>query len=80
LPTYEYRCPNCGKRFEDFRPMTAPDVCCPICGVKAKRLISAGAGFLFKGTGFYITDHRSPEYKRKIESDKGKEKPTKKSA
>jgi len=80
LPTYEYQCPQCGKRFEAFRLMTDPDACCPVCGMKAKRLISAGAGFLFKGTGFYITDYRSQEYKRKVEIDRGKEKPTKESA
>ena len=70
MPTYDYKCPGCGHRFESFRPMTDPEADCPICGSKAKRLISAGAGFLFKGSGFYITDHRSPEYKRKADQDK----------
>jgi len=50
--------------------MTAPEADCPICGMKAERLISAGAGFIFKGSGFYITDHRSTEYKRKANQDR----------
>ena len=72
MPTYDYKCPGCGHRFEQFRPMTAPDTNCPICGKKAKRLISAGSGFLFKGSGFYETDHRSNEYKRKAEQERKK--------
>ncbi len=70
MPTYEYKCPGCGHRFECFRPMTGPDAKCPVCGEKAKRLISAGAGFLFRGWGFYITDHRSAEYRKKAASEK----------
>jgi len=70
MPTYDYKCPACGHRFECFQPMTDPEADCPICGAKAKRLISAGAGLLFKGSGFYITDHRSAEYKRKADQDK----------
>jgi putative FmdB family regulatory protein len=70
MPTYEYKCPACGHRFESFRPMTDPEADCPVCGVKAERLISAGVGFLFKGSGFYITDHRSEEYKRKADQEK----------
>jgi putative FmdB family regulatory protein len=70
MPTYEYKCPACGVRFEDFRPMLDADRECPVCGKKAQRIISPGAGFLFKGSGFYITDHRSSEYKKKAESEK----------
>jgi putative FmdB family regulatory protein len=70
MPTYDYKCPACGHRFENFRPMADPEADCPICGTKAERLISAGAGFLFKGSGFYITDHRSSEYKRKADQDR----------
>ena len=65
MPTYDYRCDGCGHRFESFRPMTDPEASCPICGKPAERLISAGAGFLFKGSGFYITDYRSAEYRNK---------------
>jgi predicted nucleic acid-binding Zn ribbon protein len=44
---------------------------CPKCGGEAERLISAGAGLLFKGNGFYITDYRSESYKKKAREEKG---------
>jgi putative FmdB family regulatory protein len=59
MPTYEYRCPN-GHDFERFyRTISgAPAVVeCPECGLVAERRMSAGAGLLFKGSGFYITDY-----------------------
>ena len=56
MPTYEYRCPN-GHEFEQFQRMSEPPVAtCPQCGEEAARLLSGGAGLLFKGSGFYITD------------------------
>lgn len=60
MPTYEYECQACGYRFELFQKITdAPVKKCPKCGKeKAKRLISAGAGLIFKGSGFYITDYK----------------------
>jgi len=60
MPTYDYECPACSHRFEHFSRLhdTAPRPC-PRCGKKkAKRLIGAGAGFIFKGSGFYVTDSR----------------------
>lgn len=80
MPTYDYECPGCHKRFESFRPMTNPNADCPVCGARARRLISAGAGFLFKGSGFYITDYRSSAYKKKAESEKAREAATTKPA
>ena len=59
MPTYEFRC-KAGHLFDQFfRSMnTAPtEVACPQCGQPAERLISGGAGLLFKGSGFYITDY-----------------------
>lgn len=57
MPTYEYRCPA-GHDFEKFQKMTsAARVKCPECGRLASRRISGGAGLLFKGSGFYITDY-----------------------
>ncbi len=59
MPTYEYRCPD-GHEFERFyRKMSdaVTDVTCPICGKIAERQLSAGAGLLFKGSGFYLTDY-----------------------
>src|SRR3954464_13387043 len=59
MPTYEYRCPD-GHDFERFfrKISDAPaDVACPECGKIAERRMSAGAGLLFKGSGFYLTDY-----------------------
>ena len=71
MPTYEYRCEK-GHEFEVFQRMTEPPVeTCIHCGAKAERLLSAGAGLLFKGSGFYITDYRSDNYKKAAEADKG---------
>lgn len=69
MPTYEYRCPK-GHGFELFQRMSDDPVAkCPECGAKAERLISGGAGFLFKGDGFYITNHRSEDYKKKASKE-----------
>ncbi len=71
MPTYEYRCTECGHRFDEFQLMTEPPVeDCPRCGAHVERVISGGAGFLFKGSGFYITDYRSDSYKKAAEHDK----------
>jgi putative FmdB family regulatory protein len=59
MPTYEFRCPK-GHEFEKFyRSMSAAplQVSCPTCGKTAERQFSAGAGLVFKGSGFYITDY-----------------------
>ena len=70
MPTYEYSCPA-GHEFEVFQKMSDDPVAeCPECGKDASRKISGGAGFLFKGEGFYITDYRSEEYKKKASSEK----------
>lgn len=61
MPTYEYECTNCGWRFEVFQKMSdAPKGSCPKCGKVLRRLIGAGAGIIFKGSGFYATDYRKP--------------------
>jgi putative FmdB family regulatory protein len=71
LPTYEYRCPQ-GHEFEKFQRMTEPPVAaCPECGEDAERILSGGAGLLFKGEGFYITDYRSESYRKAAEKEKG---------
>jgi putative FmdB family regulatory protein len=70
MPTYEYRCPK-GHEFEKFQRMSEPPVAqCPACGQEASRLLSGGAGLLFKGEGFYITDYRSDSYKKAAASEK----------
>ncbi len=65
MPTYEYLCGACRARHEIYQSITEkPKRKCPSCGKPAlERQISAGAGFLFKGQGFYITDYRSESYK-----------------
>jgi putative FmdB family regulatory protein len=57
MPTYEYLCPD-GHRFELVQRITdKPRAKCPTCGKPAERRISGGAGLIFKGSGFYITDY-----------------------
>jgi putative FmdB family regulatory protein len=57
MPTYDYRCPF-GHQFERFQKITdRARVRCPECGRIAQRMISGGAGLIFKGSGFYITDY-----------------------
>lgn len=65
MPTYEYKCEKCKNIFEVFQSMSAePLQTCPDCEGQVERLISSGNGFLFKGSGFYITDYRSDKYKK----------------
>ena len=64
MPTYDYRCTACDHTFEHFQSISSPLLRkCPECGkAKLERLIGAGGGLLFKGSGFYITDYRSSSY------------------
>ncbi len=61
MPTYEYACDACHHQYERFQSISdKPDVKCPECGKKkVRRLFSAGAGFILKGSGFYNTEYRS---------------------
>jgi putative FmdB family regulatory protein len=71
MPTYEYRCPE-GHEFEVFQKMSdPPGATCPECGEDAERRLSGGAGLLFKGSGFYITDYRSEDYKKAAAKESG---------
>jgi len=73
MPTYEYKCDACGHSFDQFQSITAlPLKKCPACHrPKLRRLIGAGAGLIFKGSGFYITDYRSDSYKSAAKSETG---------
>jgi putative FmdB family regulatory protein len=76
MPTYEYRCRVCGHEFEALQRITEkPLTQCPKCGKKVERLISAGVGVIFKGSGYYSTDNkRSAATSKPIEKkDKPKE-------
>ena len=78
MPTYEYLCSKCGHQFEKFQSIASePLTICPkeLCGQKKwgrgkiKKQIGAGAGLIFKGSGFYITDYRSEKYKAAAKKD-----------
>ncbi len=78
MPTYEYECSKCHKDFEIYQSMKDDALTkCPKdrCRMKTwgkgkvKRKLGAGAGFIFKGSGFYITDYRSEGYKSKAKGD-----------
>ncbi len=72
MPTYDYVCAACEHALEIFQPMSeAPKKKCPKCGKsKLERRIGAGAGFLFKGSGFYLTDYRSKAYTAQSEAER----------
>jgi len=83
MPTYDYQCEKCGYSFELFQRMTdRPRKFCPECQGKVRRLLGTGAGLLFKGSGFYVTDYRSDRYKQaaKAESSTPASKPAEKPA
>ncbi len=62
MPTYEYKCKDCGFLFEKFQKMSdEPLTECPNCKGTVKRLIGSGAGIIFKGTGFYETDYKKKD-------------------
>jgi putative FmdB family regulatory protein len=80
MPTYEYQCEKCNQTFEAFQSMKDDAfVVCPrnLCRLeswgegKVKRLLGTGAGLIFKGSGFYITDYRSPSYKESAKKESG---------
>lgn len=70
MPTYDYRCEQ-GHTFELFHSIKdETPKSCPECGTPAKRVPSGGSGLLFKGSGFYITDYRSKDYKSKANAER----------
>ncbi|MEJ2543384.1 MAG: zinc ribbon domain-containing protein [Calditrichaceae bacterium] len=77
MPTYEYVCKKCGYEFEEFQSMSAePLKVCPKCNNEIIRKIGTGAGLVFKGSGFYITDYKNkkpaPPKDSKPSSEKNK--------
>ncbi len=76
MPTYDYRCETCDLTFEHVQPMSSkPLKKCPQCGSKVERLLSGGAGVIFKGTGFYQTDYRASKEKPQAAKPPAKEAP-----
>lgn len=69
MPTYEYECPSCG--VFDFQQKIADPALsiCPHCGSAVERRISGSVNFLFKGAGFYATEYRSEDYKKKAAAE-----------
>lgn len=70
MPTYEYKCPQCG-RFEQFQSIKDdPLPACPECGSPVQRLISNNVNIIFKGSGWHITDYRGDSYKKEAKAEK----------
>lgn len=83
MPTYEYECEKCGDRFEAFQKMSDKSKTrCTKCRGRLTRLVTGGTGFIFKGSGFYVTDSRKgrdkAERRDKPEKSEKPEKPEKK--
>lgn len=74
MPTYDYRCEACRHELDAFQSITAePLKTCPECGKdELRRLIGAGAGIIFKGSGFYETDYKRARTNGDKKSDNGK--------
>ena len=71
MPTYEYKCEDCGYKFEKFQSMKdKPIAKCPKCDGTVQRLISGGAGVIFKGSGFHTTD-----YNKNVSPSCGRDRP-----
>ena len=69
MPTYEYQCLKCKKKFDQLQKMSdAPLKKCIYCKGKVERLIGTGTGLIFKGSGFYITDYKNKSADRKAET------------
>jgi putative FmdB family regulatory protein len=71
MPTYEYECLRCKYTFEEFQRITdKPLEKCPKCKGKLRRLITGGAGIIFKGSGFYVTDYKRANLPQLREEEK----------
>jgi putative FmdB family regulatory protein len=75
MPVYTYRCESCGVQFERTQKFTdSPLVRCPECGKKSLRKVYTPVGIVFKGSGFYSTDHRSPSGASRFSKDQAEAK------
>ncbi|MDR2509898.1 MAG: zinc ribbon domain-containing protein [Spirochaetaceae bacterium] len=74
MPTYDYECDACHYRFEAFQSMTdEPLSSCPSCGALVRRVITGGAGVIYKGAGFYSSDRKESAGAGKESAEAGKE-------
>jgi putative FmdB family regulatory protein len=72
MPTYAYRCQSCSSEFEKFQKFAEKPVSkCPVCGKGPVRRLLQPAAIVFKGSGWYATDHRSPSGNGTSKSEKG---------
>jgi putative FmdB family regulatory protein len=75
MPVYTYRCESCDIQFDRFQKFSEQALTrCPECGKKTLRKVFQPVGIVFKGSGFYATDHRSPSGQSRTGSSKGEEK------
>ena len=76
MPTYDYKCIQCGHDFEMFQSMSESHIKkCPECEGTVRRLVGGGLGLIFKGSGFYLTDYvKGKDQKKKSDGQNGKEK------
>lgn len=75
MPVYTYRCESCGVQFEKTQKFSdAPLTRCPECGKKELHKVYTPVGIVFKGSGFYATDHRSPSGQGRLSGSHGDEK------
>ncbi len=74
MPVYTYRCESCGVQFDHHQKFTdAPLAYCPECNKKSLKKVIAPVGIVFKGSGFYATDHRSPSGQARASKSESKE-------
>ncbi len=74
MPVYTYRCESCGVQFDHHQKFSdAPLAYCPECNKKSLKKVIAPVGIVFKGSGFYATDHRSPSGQTRAAKNEGKE-------
>jgi putative FmdB family regulatory protein len=74
MPTYDYKCTECGHEFEHFQAMSDdPLQSCPQCGGLLRRLIGGGTGVIFKGSGFYVTDKKNAAADSAVKTSEKKE-------
>ncbi len=77
MPTYDYKCVSCEHIFEHFQSMSEPHLeTCPQCGSTVRRMLGGGAGIIFKGSGFYVTDNRKNKSSDDAKPSEGTKKKT----